>query len=402
MSDQDLPQKLARSEDGVAALLARSSEEQHRLGYFHTLREIGQQPSTWVRTAELMVTSAPALLPCTQGISSLVLTGSGSSEFAGDCMRMVLQKRLGVNVQAVAGGAILTHGSQALPVGRPALMVSLARSGDSPESVGALGLMLKTEPELRHLVLTCNRQGSLANTFRDDPRVTVVTLDDRTNDRSLVMTSSFTNLVLATRFLGFIHSANQYRPICAGLADSATTLLQTQSDALAQAAKAPFRRAVFLASGARFAAAREAALKMLEMTAGRVTTTSETYLGLRHGPMSAVDGDTLIVCFLSSEARLRAYEADVLQELAQKQLGLFRVIAGEAIPQNLMGEKDVVIPYERASDLGDDDLPVLDVVVGQVLALFRCLAEGLRPDSPSAAGVIQRVVQSFPLHLPSA
>jgi tagatose-6-phosphate ketose/aldose isomerase len=208
--------------------------------------------------------------------------------------------------------------------------------------------------------------------------------------------------VLATRFLGFIHSANQYRPICAGLADSATTLLQTQSDALAQAAKAPFRRALFLASGARFAAAREAALKMLEMTAGRVTTTCETYLGLRHGPMSAVDGDTLIVCFLSSEARLRAYEADVLQELAQKQLGLFRVIAGEAIPQNLMGEKDVVIPYERASDLGDDDLPVLDVVVGQVLALFRCLAEGLRPDSPSAAGVIQRVVQSFPLHLPSA
>ncbi len=402
MLKQDSLQKLAGMQDSVGALLARSVEEQQRLGYWHTLGEICQQPSTWVRTAELAGQSAPALVESVRGISSLVLTGSGSSEFAGDCVSIVLQKELGVNVQAVAGGAILTHGSHAVPIGRPALMVSLARSGDSPESVGALALMLKMEPDLRHLVLTCNRQGSLANTFRDDPRVAVITLDDRTNDRSLVMTSSFTNLVLAARFLGLLNDPSQYQAICAGLADSATKLLQTQADALAHVAKAPFRRALFLGSGARFAAAREAALKMLEMTAGRVTTSCETYLGLRHGPMSAVHDDTLVVCFLSSEAKLRAYEADVLQELGQKRLGLLRVIAGEAIPQDLMGEKDVVIPYGPASDLGDDNLPVLDVVVGQILALFRCLAEGLRPDSPSATGVIQRVVQNFPLHLPNA
>ena len=402
MLEQDSLQKLAGLQDSVGALLARSVEEQQRLGYWHTLREICQQPSTWVRTAEVMVQSAPKLLRSVQGVSSIVLTGSGSSEYAGDCVRMVLQKELGVNVQAVAGGAILTHGSHALPIGRPALMVSLARSGDSPESVGALALLLKMEPDLRHLVLTCNRLGSLANTFRDDPRVAVITLDDRTNDRSLVMTSSFTNLVLGARFLGLLNDPTPYEAICSRLADSATKLLQTQSDALAHAANAPFRRALFLGSGTRFAAAREAALKMLEMTAGRVTTSCETYLGLRHGPMSAVHDDTLVVCFLSSEARLRAYEVDVLQELAQKGLGLFRVIAGEAIPQDLRCEKDVVIPYGRVRDLGDDNLPVLDVVVGQILALFRCLAEGLRPDSPSATGVIQRVVQSFPLHLPNA
>jgi len=402
MLEQDSLQKLAGMQNSVGALQARSVEEQQRLSYWHTLREICQQPSTWVRTAEVMVQSAPKLLRSVQGVSSIVLTGSGSSEYAGDCVRMVLQKELGVNVQAVAGGAILTHGGNALPIGRPALMVSLARSGDSPESVGALALMLKMEPDLRHLVLTCNSQGSLANTFRDDPRVAEITLDDRTNDRSLVMTSSFTNLVLAARFLGLIRDPRRYQAICVGLAGCATALLQTQSDALAHAANAPFRRALFLGSGTRFAAAREAALKMLEMTAGRVTTSCETYLGLRHGPMSAVHDDTLVVCFLSSEARLRAYEVDVLQELAQKGLGLFRVIAGEAIPQDLRCEKDVVIPYGRVRDLGDDNLPVLDVVVGQILALFRCLAEGLRPDSPSATGVIQRVVQSFPLHLPNA
>jgi tagatose-6-phosphate ketose/aldose isomerase len=143
---------------------------------------------------------------------------------------------------------------------------------------------------------------------------------------------------------------------------------------------------------------------MLEMTAGRVTASCETYLGLRHGPMSAVHDDTLVVCFLSSEAKLRAYEADVLKELAQKQLGLFRLIAGDRVPRELIGAKDILIPYEipyeHADDLGDDSLPPMDVVVGQILALFRCLAEGFRPDAPSASGVIQRVVQGFPLHLP--
>src|SRR5882672_11182127 len=346
MLEQDSLQKLAGMQNSVGALQARSVEEQQRLSYWHTLREICQQPSTWVRTAEVMVQSAPKLLRSVQGVSSIVLTGSGSSEYAGDCVRMVLQKELGVNVQAVAGGAILTHGGNALPIGRPALMVSLARSGDSPESVGALALMLKMEPDLRHLVLTCNSQGSLANTFRDDPRVAVITLDDRTNDRSLVMTSSFTNLVLAAPFLDLIRDPPGYQAICVGLAGCATAPLQTQSDALAHAANAPFRRALFLGSGTRFAAAREAALKMLEMTAGRVTTSCETYLGLRHGPMSAVHDETLIVSFLSTAPQVRAYEADVLQELAQKQLGLFRLIAGDRVPRELIAPRDVVIPYE--------------------------------------------------------
>src|SRR5882757_7659584 len=226
MLEQDSLQKLAGMQNSVGALQARSVEEQQRLGYWHTLREICQQPSTWVRTAEVMVQSAPKLLRSVQGVPSIVLTGSGSSEYAGDCVRMVLQKELGVNVQAVAGGALLTHGTQALPVGRPALMVSLARSGNSPESVGALALMLKTEPELRHLVLTCNRQGSLANSFRSDSRVRVIALDDATNDRSLVMTSSFTNLVLAARFLGLVDDPARYLSICTTLSHAAATLLQ--------------------------------------------------------------------------------------------------------------------------------------------------------------------------------
>ena len=399
-SGQGWLEELGRFQPVVYEMLARNPQEQQHLGYFHTLREICQQPATWIHTAQLMQQSGRELSPLVEGISSLVLSGSGSSEFAGDCVRMPLQRELGIDAQAIAGGTLLTHGRNAVPVGRPGLMVSIARSGDSPESVGALELMLKTEPGFRHLVLTCNRQGSLANKCRGDGKVIAIALDDSTNDRSLVMTSSFTNLVIAARFLGLINEAARYRSICEGVSRAATALLRDHFGTLAQVGKASFSRVLLLGSGPRFAAAREAALKMLEMTAGRVTTSCETYLGLRHGPMSAVNEDTLIVCFLSTQPQARAYESDVLGELSQKQLGLFRLIVGKDVPSDLIRAKDVLIPNNGGNELVDDNVTVLDAVVGQLLAFFRCLHEGLHPDSPSQSGVIQRVVQSFALHLP--
>ena len=60
---------------------------------------------------------------------------------------------------------------------------------------------------------------------------------------------------------------------------------------------------------------------MLEMTAGEVTTFPETYLGLRHGPMAAVDEGALVVCFLSADPVVRAFEVDLMRELDRKKLG---------------------------------------------------------------------------------
>jgi len=331
-----------------------------------------------------------------------MLTGSGSSEYVGDCVRLPLQYELGIGTEAIGGGAILTHGSKSLPPGRPGLMVSLARSGDSPESVGALTHILKTEPKIQHLVLTCNAAGRLATAFSGDSRVTVITLDKTTNDQSLVMTSSFTNLLLGARFLGLINDAKRYEDISEKAAKIAEQIIGEYFETLAQSAKAPFKRAVVLGSGPSFGAAREAGLKMLEMTAGRVTTLCETYLGLRHGPMSYIHNDSLIVGFLSSDPMLRAYETDLLREVNQKGLGLLKVIVGEDIPSDLVGENDAALECSGLKELGDENTPIVHVLVGQLLAFFRCLHEGLRPDSPSENGVISRVVQSFTLHLPEA
>jgi tagatose-6-phosphate ketose/aldose isomerase len=311
-----------------------------------------------------------------------------------------LQNQLALNVLAMGGGVLLTQGTKALPSERPGLIVSLARSGDSPESVGVVSLLLQSDPELRHLVLTCNAQGRLATNFRTDARVHVVALDDDTNDRSLVMTSSFTNLVIAAQSLGFLDDPQSYQSLCRKLSGIAAGVMRDHIGTLASTGRLNFKRVVFLGTGPRFGAAREGALKMLEMTAGQVSTMAETYLSLRHGPMSYVHTDTLIVCFLSSDPTARAYECDLMRELDQKNVGMLKIIVGENVPSDVVQKGDAAIDCAGLADVGDDAAPVIDVVVGQLLGFFRCLQAGLRPDTPSESGVINRVVQSFTLHFP--
>ena len=386
-------------ESEVSQLNDRPIEEQRRQGYADTLREILQQPKTWLATAEQMLANSAVLLDFIEGMQVVVLTGSGSSEYAGECVRLVLQEELVVAAQTLGGGVLLTDGGRAIAPGDRRLMISLARSGDSPESAGALSLVLQSEPGIKHLIITCNQEGRLSESYKTDPRVKVVVLDGKTNDRSLVMTSSFTNMVLATRALGLLREPGKYRQLSMRLHDAGELLLHTQVNAIAKVARGAFERVLFLATGPRVGAAREAALKMLEMTAGRVMATCETYLGLRHGPMSAVHSDTLVVCCLSSSSPRREYECDVIRELQRKQLGSSIIIFGAAIPQDLVSPGDLAIECEALAVIGDDNAAILDILIGQLLGFFRCLREGLTPDSPSESGVINRVVEEFALHL---
>ena len=392
--------ELVREQSAAAELFGRAEPEQQRLGYFHTLREICQQPWTWLQTSERMIEARERLQREFRGMRSLVLTGSGSSQYAADCVRPLLQNELGVCTESISGGALLMHGSKVLPPDRPGVVVSLARSGESPESSGVLELLLEAEPEFRHLVVTCNEEGNLAQKWRKHEKVHVITLPKETNDKSLVMTSSFTNLQLAARFLGMLEKPAEYRRLCTTLGKLSGELIRSKLDVLAKVAGMPFRRVVFLGSGSRFAAAREAALKMLELTSGRVITLCETFLGFRHGPMSFVHGDTLVVCYLSCDPTLRAYELDLLRELNRKKLGLLKVVIGEGIPSSAIREGDEVIECPGLGSIDDEDSSTIYVVVAQLLSFFRSLEEGLMPDWPSEAGIINRVVEKFPLHAP--
>lgn len=398
VSQTDWLQALVKRQSKAAELFGRLEPEQKRRGYFHTLHEICQQPWTWLRTCDRLISFQKPLRASLEGVRCLVLTGSGSSEYAGECVSSALQNDLAVWTQSIGGGTLLAHRGGVLPFGRPGMLVSVARSGDSPESRAAVELLMEEEPGFRHIVVTCNEAGGLATAWNGSGKVLVITLPKETNDQSLVMTSSFTNLLLAVRFLGMLHRPQEYRELVSRLGCIASELIQSRFDALAKAAVLDFRRVVYLSSAANSGACREAALKMLEMTAGRVTALSETYLGFRHGPMSFAHDDTLLVCFLSSKPSLRAYELDLMRELDRKKLGLCKLIVGEAVPGDVVRDGDVVIECPGLSQIADEDTAAIHVVAAQLLAFFRCLHEGFRPDSPSEDGVISRVVASFPLH----
>src|SRR6266849_2388454 len=229
----DWQRALTNDQARAAELFGRPKTEQKRLGYFHTLKEICQQPWTWLRTCDRMIASRDSLKKDVAGIRSLVLTGSGSSEYAAECVRLPLQKELGICTESISGGSLLMFGGKALPPGRPGLLISLARSGDSPESSGAVELLLGTEPEFRHVVVTCNEQGSLARAWRAHEKVHVITLPAETQDKSLVMTSSFTNLLLAARFIGMLERPDEYRKLCGALSHITQELIRSNFDRLA-------------------------------------------------------------------------------------------------------------------------------------------------------------------------
>ena len=391
--------KKTKENSMLDALREKPAEAQQAAGYADTLREILQQPATWQDTFDLLhgtVAQQRLARAMEPRPAHIVLTGSGSSMYIGECLAPLLQAGLGVSVQAIAAGTLLTHWRSVLPPG-PGLLISLARSGDSPESAAVVNTLLAEAPAWRHLAITCNANGKLATHYRNEPRMTALVLDERTNDRSLVMTSSFTNLLLGG--LGLLHGTRG--ELAASTVETAAAnaqnIFDTHADAIAALAERDMHSAVYLGSGAAFGAAREGALKMLEMTGGKVITMAETFLGLRHGPMSFVHPHTLIIAMLSADPSVHAYECDLLRELSRKQLGLAKLVVGHNIPENVLAPGDVAI--RTSASVSNPDVPAVlaGVVVAQLLAFFRCLQLGGKPDTPSE-GVLTRVVEDFALH----
>ena len=385
---------------GAFSAMLRQALQGAASGYGHTIREICRQPVTWAGTARRLPEFRRAVVESLSGCRRVVLTGSGSSQFAGDCAAPALCAELGLSVEALGSGSILTARRAAVQ-GEPTLVVSLARSGDSPESSAVVELLLALEPGTRHLIVTCNPDGKLARNFAGNPRVRPVILGSQVDDRSLVMTSSFTNLALGALYLSRTERPQAFAAAADDLAAAARRLLADWPDRLARFIAGDVTRIVFLGAGCRHGAAKECALKVLEMTGGKIASMAETCLGLRHGPMCYIDERTLVVCFLSSDPLVAPYEIDLIRELHAKGLGAKRLAAGrtEAL-REIAGAVDVAIPYEASAGIGDPEFALLDAIVGQLLGFHRCLLEGLQPDSPSSGGIITRVVGSFPIHFP--
>jgi len=380
-------------------LLDLSTAERESLGLVHTLREILQQPQTWRRTYHKVQSFSE---PITEFLSSagvganrppdVFLVGAGTSDYIGKSVCALLQKNWLCNVEAVPSTDLLTNMEDHVIPDRDYLWISFSRSGDSSEGVAVLEYALTQFLRVKHLIITCNQNGRMARSFQNEKNVLSFVLDDEVNDRGLAMTSSFSNMVIAAQALAHLRTLAGYDSIVESLAMSASLVLPAALSVCERMVEQGFSKVCFLGGGSLKGAAIESALKVLELTGGRVIGFAESFLGLRHGPLSAVDSDTLIVAFLSGDSRRRAFEMDLVREVDDKKLtGKFLIVAPTDV-------ENPALSLQLTEPVSDLYLPPLFVLVGQLLGLFASLREGLRPDEPSPRGAISRVVSHVTIY----
>jgi len=365
-------------------------------GAIWTAREIEQQPRMLQQTHELLsalrerIQSFVAPVAGNSG-ARIILTGAGTSSYIGQCLAPLLDRQLTARVDAVPTTDLVSAPHLYLDPAQPLLLVSFGRSGNSPESLAAVALAESLVRDVRHLVVTCNAEGAL-NTVPARESMTLL-LPEETHDTSFAMTSSFSCMLYAT-LLAF--SDAQALDDRIGPITLATERVIGESRlSLQKLALHGFDRVVYLGSGLFQGLAREAALKLGELTNGAVATCFDSPLGFRHGPKTFITDRTLVMVFVSNDPLTRQYDHDLLDELRQDGCAA-RIIEVAAHRREPQAPDTLLVPGMSAAS--DIDLLWPYVAVAQIYAFNASRALGLSPDSPNKQGTVNRVVQGVRIH----
>lgn len=365
-----------------------------------TEEEIRQQPNCWIRSlsniekirADIDGFLAPLLA---KEDLRIVLTGAGTSAFIGDIIAPWLASHTGKNISAVPTTDLVTNPMDYLNPAHPLLLISFARSGNSPESVAAVELANQFVPECYHLSITCNEAGSLYKNAVNCDNAFALLMPAETHDRGFAMTSSITTMMASCLAVFAPTTINSltFRDV----ADRCQAILSSLGDfSHGVFGEGNWKRIVYLGSGGLQGVARESALKVLELTAGKLAAFYDSPTGFRHGPKSLVDSETLIVVFISSHPYTRQYDLDLLAELRRDQQAK-RVVAIAADTDAII-ESGPHILLPPARHFNDMELAFCFLAYAQVFALTQSINVGNTPDTPSANGTVNRVVQGVVIH----
>ena len=378
--------------------LGLDAAELERLGGLWTAREIAQQPAMLRETQALLTARrgeieaflAPLLA---RPDLRVILTGAGTSAFIGECLAPVLSARLGRRVEAIPTTDLVCAPHLYFEADTPTVLVSFGRSGNSPESVAAAQLADRLVKGLHHLVITCNPEGALA-AYGQGARGLTIQLPEATHDRSFAMTSSFSSMTYAA-LAAFSGIAAMDARVDA-IARATERVIADYTAVMRAAAQEDYERVVYLGSHIFQGLAREAGLKLLELTNGALVTMFDSPLGFRHGPKTIVNARTLVVVFFSNNAYTRSYDFDLLGEL-QRDNDAARVIAITAQDGlGLASGDEITVRGLEGAD--DAELLFPYVVAPQIFAFFESLRLGLTPDKPNTSGTVNRVVQGVRIH----
>jgi len=383
------------------SIFSRYSEsELLKSGAYNTSKEISGQPELWMdfwKTSERIIpTLKKFLLNVFKNPDvSIVLTGAGTSAFIGNVLAEIIEKETGIYTKPIESTDIVTHPELYFHKNKTLLIISFARSGNSPESAQVIELSEQLSKKIYHLIITCNRNSKLVSTVKEKDSF-IFYMPPQANDQSLAMTGSFTVMLLAGLLIAYINKVKRLEENINRICKYGRTILTEYSDQLRIVAELEFDRAIFLGSGALKGVARESHLKLQELTDGQVICKYDSFLGLRHGPKAVINEKTLIVSLFSNNEYVNKYEFDLINAFKTGRKNLFSI----GIMENKLniGQDLQIIFSSDQLKVDECFLSVVSVLPAQMLGFFKSLNLGLKPDSPSNMGMIHRVVQGVNIY----
>ena len=371
----------------------------------NTAKEIIQQPDTWRESVKNLIKNKIEIKSFIDSFLSkkefrIILTGAGTSAFAGEVCEPYLTSLLNKRVEAIATTDLVASPKSYFIKGMPTLLISFARSGNSPESVHAVNLASQLVDDLYQIVITCNENGKLAKNTVNDEKSLLLLMPPQTNDLGFAMTSSFTTMVLNAMAVFNIDNIENFSSDVDKLSNSVNDFIENNIEKVTSLANEDFERIVYLGSSTSKGIARESALKVLELTAGKVNASYDTPLGFRHGPKSVVDDKTVSVIYISNDEYTRKYDLDLAKEMLAHKKNDKVVIVGDNIEEDILNKADYVFNVENINYTVENEvlLPLQQIIFGQMLSLLKSVNLGITPDNPCPTGEVNRVVQGVILH----
>ena len=390
----------------MVQLFTKTQDELNDLGAAITTKEIQQQPEIWGEVWESYQNQQQHILSFIDAIKAeatgkvrVIFTGAGTSAYVGDTIVPYLNKtgdRKTFTFESIATTDIVASPEDYLQEEEWTVLVSFARSGNSPESVAAIDVANKIVKDIRHITITCAADGLLAKAASHDENNLLVLMPERSNDQGFAMTGSFSCMTLAALLIFDQTSLEKKKNIVQAVIQLGSEVVGQESK-LASIVDKDFNRIVYLGSGSLAGLTREAQLKVLELTAGKITTMFDSSMGFRHGPKSFIDDQTIVFTFVNNNGYTRQYDLDILTEISHDQIALQTV----AIAQNMEEQeyKGSAIHFNNSAELLPEGYLALPfAMVAQTISLLSAVKVGNTPDKPSASGTVNRVVKGVTIH----
>jgi tagatose-6-phosphate ketose/aldose isomerase len=373
------------------------------MGSSNTAKEIASQPELWVKTYDIIDRKREELSSFMDRALKhqnlrIILIGAGTSAYIGEVLRNSLQRNLKRATEAVASTDFISHPKDFLTKkNEPILMISFARSGDSPESLASVNLANKYCSKLFHLIITCNPKGELVKNV-DNSNTYVLLMPEKANDQGLAMTGSFTCMLLAGLLLSDLDRLDDNKSYVEQISGYGRLILKRYSEKIKEVANLDFNRVIFLGSGLLKGIARESQLKVQELSDGQVICKYDSFLGVRHGPQAVIKNSTIVVYLFSSDHYVNKYEYDLVRSINAQKEKLYEIGIGETIKHLDDISLDLSIQVADVNSVPEEYFAVCAILPGQILGFYKSLSLGLHPDSPSVNKAINRVVQGVNIY----